>query len=137
MPDIIPNNTKWIPIVSDVELKKGGGSILYNAMQIYRIKTNRRIINKLSDKVGTVAYESDDVILCAKNYIYGYIVSCHKAIVTRAIQTNKQLYMYIADKDSFYSFNPVDILADGIVNHRGQTEMINFKIGFGTRVLKN
>ena len=123
----------WQPIIEDTgEITNSNGVLISKARQMFFERFGEQPINVCKDKYGTIAYEYNKVILCAKDYIYGYIVSCHKDLVIFAKNKNKKLVMYINKTLSkFYEFDVEDILNSGTENKRGGNIMMNFNIKLG------
>jgi hypothetical protein len=87
----------------------------------------------LSDTFGVFGYIFNRVVLVARSYVFGNIVSCHARAVASAKNQGKPLVMYIEEPDVFYEFNPDDILDNHVVNYRGGQKFLNFNIRSGRR----
>lgn len=121
----------WQPDLKGVPEVKSSGTILDKAVHECVKRLQRHPIKLYKDKYGRVGYELQDAILVAKKELYGYLVSCHTTIVEEAYEKNKIVLMYILKTDTFYKFDPFEILRKGVPNKRGGVEMLNFPIGMG------
>jgi len=126
---------RWIPIIEDVgESNNSGGQLLAEAILKYKAKFNTIIESIYRDNIGTFGYETNKSILCAKSYIYGWIVSCHKDLLEKANEKKKPLVMFIKSCDKFYSFLPAQCLEGGTENIRNGIVMVNFDIKQGKNI---
>ena len=129
------NEENWQPLLDDVQdITNSNGVLISKARQLLFEKFGKNPISVCKDKYGVIAYEYHDLILCAKDYVYGNIVSCHKDLVKFAKEKNKQIVMFINKTGSFYQFEVDKILREGIDNKRGGEIMINFEIKLGRAV---
>lgn len=113
------------------EIKNKGGATIHQAFTECKKRLNKTPARALADSVGIMAYETDEFILCAKEYICGNIVSCHTELLDRAIMKDLSILMYIKKVDKFYEFNPHSCKANGKVNFRSGIMMTNFHIKLG------
>lgn len=87
----------------------------------------------LSDGHGVFGYIFNTVVLVARSYVFGDMVSAHARAVASAKNQGKPLLMYIEEPDVFYEFNPDEIMKHHTVNHRGGEKFLNFNIRLGTK----
>jgi len=119
-------------------------NLLYTAVQkLYRF--GYKAIKPRSDGVGIIAFEYDNFLLVAKQYIWHGKkigrVSIHRIVLQYAAENNKSVILYVADQDWFYKLDPERVLTDEetISNRRGKDSnqiMENFNIRLGTRVFQ-
>lgn len=112
-------------------IKNSGGELILKALNEAKERLKQVVVSRLTDTHGVIGYETNKVILCAKKYIFGNIVSCHKGLLKKAIDTDKKLLMYIEKANKFYAFDPNTCLKNGVENKRGANIMVNFKIREG------
>lgn len=125
-------SVKWEPNLSAVPVIKGSGENLVIAMRIlYQAGYRHDLV--IHDETGNIAYtyEKAKVLLVAKEYIYGNVVSCHLKLVQLAIKKKFGIVMYIGDIRRFYRFDPEQIAQVGVPNVRGKYEFYNFPIILG------
>lgn len=119
----------WEPDIDTGDNEPKGGKLLEEARQ----KLGKNVIENLSDNNGVFGYLTEDCVLVAKNYIWGYLVSAHKRAVISAMNTKKPLVMYIGRNRVFYSFEPQNVLDNSSENVRLGSVMLNFDVKLGTR----
>lgn len=120
----------WKPNLSKFPHKYGDKSLLWEA---FNKAQPLKLIEKLQDKKGTFALNTDRYILVAKKYIYGYIVSAHKRAVISACNQKKDILMYIKNSNKFYLFDSKKVLNNSTENIRGEEVMLNWNINIGRR----
>jgi len=128
----VSDGLKWKPNLSPAPVKKGEGQYLLEAMRIL-YQAGYYYDKTITDKTGNIAYlyKKQKVILCAKEYIYGDIVSAHKKLVDFCADQHISLIMYIGDARKFYRFDPMEIKKAGKLNWRGTYEFYNFPVKLG------
>ena len=116
---------------------KGKQGLLMKALTLLNTTVDPDEI--LSDHNGIFAVHLEDHILCAKGYVYGDMVSCHKRVVYAAKNEKKKVLMFIGNTDKFYEFEPDAILTDVETqeNDRDGETMTNFNIRLGVRYEKS
>jgi len=130
----------WQPNIFDTDdVENNSGELITQAISQGINRLGIKSYKRVKDTHGTFAIMTDKCILCAKSYIYGFMVSCHKQLLEIAEENKLELVMYIQKADKFYKFNPADCLKEGTGkegtgNRRGESEMWNFKVGFGEDV---
>jgi hypothetical protein len=125
----------WTPLYEDVdEITNSAGTLIMQARFECEKRLHQHIFKALRDQIGLVGFETEKYLLCAKKEPYGNIVSCHAGLLQKAIDTDKQLLMYIQKGSKFYAFIPEQCLAEGRTNLRGGIEMVNFQIKLGSNV---
>jgi hypothetical protein len=123
---------RWIPNTGNSEkLKNSGGALIHKAKEEFMKRSGLRLITALSDSIGVMGYVFPGYILCAKEYVYGWVVSCHESLVMSAAEHDLKVIMYIHKVDKFYVFRPEDIKIKGTINQRLGINMINFDIRLG------
>lgn len=121
----------WTPDKRDYSNRKGSGELLSKALKLAR----KRAMRSLRDDKGIYAYELRNTFLVAKKELYGNIVSIHYSLLKRAWDKEKQIVMYIESENTFYNFDPQEILDQKLFNnHKDGEEMINFNIKLGRRI---
>lgn len=110
---------------------KGSGHILKTAANKLR-EMGYIQIRLLSDQKGVFCVEYPKFYLTANGYLYHRsIISSQKEIIHRARITQKDLVVYVAEKDTFYIFKPEDIISNHWENIRGYLLMYNWDISLG------
>lgn len=118
------------------ELKKGSGSAIRQAFQVYsRLVCQPKHYKILRDEIGRLGYEFGSIILVAKRSLNGDVVSVHKTIWERCLKEDKKLLIYMAESGYFYRFEPKKI-KETIENERGGQTMVNFSIREGKNLMK-
>lgn len=124
--------SRWIPRIIDVpDITHSSGALIFKAGNKCKERLKERILQGFRDDVGLFGFATDSFVLCAKSYVYGWIVSCHKYLLEQAIRREVALVMYIDRNDKFYKFNPKGCLERGTENKRGGIPMINFDVRDG------
>lgn len=127
----------WTPNLSDVNsTTNSGGILIIKARNEFAKRINPKSFTPIRDDRGLIAFETDHHILCAKKAPYGFIVSCHKMLLERAMLTKKQLVMFIEQSDNFYEFDPQRCSNEGTINLRAGQEFTNFDIRWGKNLEK-
>ncbi|MHA2038300.1 MAG: hypothetical protein ACW98X_17820 [Promethearchaeota archaeon] len=124
--------TKWIPDYSNKHSGEVKRTLLKKAMEKVINKTGLYPLDKYRDEFGTYAILFRDFILVAKKESYGWVVSCHKAILEECLKKNKPLCMYVEKQDAFYLFDPREAIK-GKINLREGIEFVNFPYAEGNR----
>jgi hypothetical protein len=89
-------------------------------------------VNQMVDEKKLIyGFNFPEYILVAKDYIYGYIVSCHSQAVGIAMNQQKPLIMYLDEDEKFYEFSAEDIINNHDKNIKGGIVMMNFDIHLG------
>jgi hypothetical protein len=129
---------KWKPLIRDVEQEESMpqtfGILLTSAFSILQRRTRIIIEDRLMDEHGIFAYLTNLGVLCARQYIWGSVVSCHKRIIYSALNINKPVIMYIANAGKFYAFQPKDLIEYGKENERGGVTFVNFNVSLGVKI---
>lgn len=123
----------WLPDLSNVSQRVPNKGLLKKAMIRLGLSFPR---GKLSDSHGTYAYRFGHLLLVAKDYVYGDIVSVHKQAVAVAIEYHIPIWMYMGDGKT-YEFDPEEIMRSTTradENSKGSALMLNFSIKLGKRV---
>ena len=119
-------------IIDVNESTDSAGELLAKAGNLCISRLNIPIKTKLKDSLSKViGFETEDYVLCAKDYIWGNIVSCHRGLLYRAGENKKKLMMYIQKNDKFYVFSPKECVLSGKENKRRGIVMVNFLISLG------
>lgn len=125
---------KWSPKIEDTPDRKTDKNLLVHAYnRLQRLYPSIKLLNKLSDKYGVFALDTNYGLLVAKSYIWGSYISCHHRVLISCINQNKSLIMFIGDAEKFYKFDPKEVLKKSEFNFRGDVKMANFPIKLGSR----
>lgn len=125
---------KWSPKIEDTPDRKTDKNLLVHAYnRLQRLYPSIKLLNKLSDKYGVFALDTNYGLLVAKSYIWGSYISCHHRGLISCINQNKSLIMFIGDAEKFYKFDPKEVLKKSEFNFRGDVKMANFPIKLGSR----
>ena len=120
----------------NVKIKFGSRGILKEAMVIFeRLFFYPHIDKEIKDKHGIIGYGIKNFFLVAKKETHGDVVSVSKKIWDLALKEKKKVIMYIQLSGYFYRFDPAKIDKYSI-NERGESEMVNFDIRWGTNLMK-
>jgi len=125
---------RWIPSrVADTDLVNKSFKGL---LSVAKRKLDQKVLKLFGDTHGVFAFETEDFVVVAKDYIYGWVISAHEQIIKYALNTKKPLLMFINENSKFYKFSPSEILKEGTKNRRGDSTFINFDIKLGTALGK-
>jgi len=113
-----------------VKTAKGDGGII----GFLRKKFKPSIKGTLRDNYGTFALVTHSFIMVGKYKPYGSTVSCHKQAAYAALNQKKKLLLYLQDRKEFYLFEPREIIEQGYINFRTETEFLNFPLNLGMRI---
>jgi len=130
--------SRWIAKIEDVDdITHSGGALIVKAGKLCKDRLGKNITKSLKDNVGIMGWLTYDSIVVAKKYVYGWIVSCHKGVVELAQEKDLSLLMYIEKSDTFYQFDPDEIIKQNTINYRGKIPMMNFDVRLGKNIEKN
>jgi hypothetical protein len=117
---------RWIPKIENTNIINKSQKGL---LQIALDRLGKPTIFKIfKDSVGIFAYETQNYILVARNYIYGFIISIHKSLVETASMKKKPILVYIDRPNKFYMVEADEILENNTPNVRGDEVFLNFDI---------
>jgi hypothetical protein len=118
------------------EVHKYRDNLLFKAAE----RINGRALRNRRDKIGIICLEYPSFILVARRYVYQGIVSVHRTIINYARDNWKKIVMYVDETNSFFVFDPDEILAESTQNKRGPSEseiMENFSFDLGVKLSEN
>ena len=93
----------WQPNIFDIDdVENNSGELITQAISQGINRLGIKSYKRVKDTHGTFAIMTDKCILCAKSYIYGFMVSCHKQLLEIA-EENKRLNIKITKAPNTYT----------------------------------
>lgn len=120
----------------NVKVKFGSRSILKEALIIFeKLFFKPEKLDTIRDQYGIISYRIGNFYLVGKKENYGDVISVSRTIWDKALKEKKKIILYLQLSGYFYRFDPAEI-TDYKINKRGDTEMVNVDIRWGTNLMK-
>jgi len=124
----------WSPNLENVIQRIPQHRLLKKAVKKVFDRTGQFPAETYRDEHGVFGYRYRQYIICAKEEIYGNIVSCHKKLIFEGMYHRIPIVMWIDKSGAFYAFDPEELFEDSHENMKGKAQMMNFDIKLGKAV---